>query len=292
MTEGEGSAERQYTSRRDQARVTLEALDRRSALLANLRTFAFVLFLVLLGLVIFDKLPRAALIASFGSLAAYVALAVVHAKVIGQEAREKVRKSLNERGLERLGGGWHKFPEKGAAHLPDGHLYATDLDVLGQGSLFQRLDDTGTKAGEAQLAKWLLTAAPTASEVRERQGAIKELLGLLDFRQSLVIEARLAGQDKADPSRFIAWTEAPSFLGSIRWAWVVAHVFPVFTIGAGLSAAFFDTTSLPFWIGTAIQLGVVQLTKTPISRMWTALTSGDQGFVRFEETFAAIDKQT
>lgn len=292
MTEGEGSAERQYTSRRDQARVTLEALDRRSALLANLRTFAFVLFLVLLGLVIFDKLPRAALIASFGSLAAYVALAVVHAKVIGQEAREKVRKSLNERGLERLGGGWHKFPEKGAAHLPDGHLYATDLDVLGQGSMFQRLDDTGTKAGEAQLAKWLLTAAPTASEVRERQGAIKELLGLLDFRQSLVIEARLAGQDKADPSRFIAWTEAPSFLGSIRWAWVVAHVFPVFTIGAGLSAAFFDTTALPFWIGTAIQLGVVQLTKTPISRMWTALTSGDQGFVRFEETFAAIDKQT
>lgn len=281
-----------YTERRDQARRTLEALDRRGARLANLRTLAFLSFLALVGLVVFDKLPRVVLAAGFGSFAAYVALAVIHAKVIGQEAREKVRRSLNERGLERLTGGWHRFPETGAALLPESHLYATDLDVLGQGSLFQRLDDTGTKAGEAQLAQWLLTAAPTALEVRERQGAVKELSQLLDFRQSLVIEARLAGQDKADPSRFIAWTEAPSFLQGIRWAWFAAHVLPVFTLGAGLSSAFFDTPALPFWIGVLVQLGVVQLTKTPINRMWVALTSGEQGFVRFEETFAAIDRQT
>ncbi|MBL8917801.1 MAG: DNA mismatch repair protein MutS [Myxococcaceae bacterium] len=281
-----------YTQRRDDARSALEALDRRGAWLANLRTFAFVTFLAVLGLVIFDKLPRLTLLASFLALGAYVALAVVHAKVLNREAREKVRKALNERGLERLTGGWHRFPEKGAAHLPDAHLYATDLDVLGQGSLFQRLDDTGTKAGEAQLARWLLSAAPTAAEVRERQGAVRELASLIDFRQRLVIEARLAGEDKADPTRFIAWTEAPSFLGGIRWAWLVAHTLPVFTIGAGLAAAFSELSSLPFWIGTALQLGVVQATKTPIERMWVALTSGDRGFVRFEETFAAIDAQT
>lgn len=281
-----------YTERRDQARRTLEVLDRRGALLANLRTLAFLTFLAVLGLVIFDKLPRALLALSFGALAGYVALAVVHARVIGQEAREKVRRSLNERGLERLSGGWHRFPEQGQALLPEGHLYGTDLDVLGQGSLFQRLDDTGTKAGEAQLAKWLLAPAPTAAEVRERQGAVKELTQQLDFRQLLVTEARLAGQDKADPTRFIAWTEAPSFLASIRWAWLVAHTLPVFTIGAGLASAFLDVTSLPFWIGTAVQLGIVQATKKPIERMWVALTSGDRGFVRFEETFAAIDRQT
>jgi len=281
-----------YTERRDQARRTLEALDRTGGRLANLRTLAFLTFLALAALVIFDRVPRAVLAAAFASFAGYVALAVVHARVIGQEAREKVRKSLNERGLERLTGGWHRFPEKGAAHLPEGHLYAADLDVLGQGSLFQRLDDTGTRAGEVQLAKWLLSAAPSASEVRARQGAVKELTALLDFRQALVTEARLAGQDKADPTRFIAWTEAPSFLGGIRWAWLAAHVLPVFTLGAGFASAFFDTPALPFWIGVVLQLGVVQLTKTPINRMWTALASGESGFVRFEETFAAIDRQT
>jgi hypothetical protein len=281
-----------YTQRRDEAKRTLEALDRQGARLANLRTLAFLTFLVVMGLVIFDKLPRVALLASFAGLGAYVALAVVHAKVLNREAREKVRRALNERGLERLSGGWHRFPEKGVAHLPEGHLYATDLDVLGQGSLFQRLDDTGTKAGEAQLARWLLSAAPSAAEVRERQGAVKELAAQLDFRQRLVIEARLAGEDKADPTRFIAWTEAPSFLGGVRWAWFVAHTLPVFTLGAGLAAAFFDVSSLPFWLGTGVQLAIVQATKKPIERMWVALTSGDRGFVRFEETFAAIDAQT
>ncbi|MDX2015847.1 MAG: DNA mismatch repair protein MutS [Myxococcaceae bacterium] len=285
------SAEQAYTIRRDTAKAALVSLDRQGATLANLRTLTFLTFLIVLGLVIFDKLPRWALLASLGSLAGYVALAVAHAKVLGREAREQVRLSLNERGLARLSGQWHTFPEKGAALLPDGHLYAGDLDVLGQGSLFQRLDDTGTKAGERQLAAWLLTAAPSAAEVGERQGAVRELTPLLDFRQALVTEARLAGQDKADPTRFIAWTEAPSFLSKLQWAWPLAHVLPVFTLGAGAAAAFFDVSSLFFWGGVLVQLGVVRLTGVALNQMWVALSSGEQGFVRFEETFAAIDRQ-
>ncbi len=284
-------AKEAYRARRDEAKRLLEALDRRGAWLANLRTVTFLTFLAVFVAVVFGKLPRLALAGSFASLVGYVVLAVMHARVLGEEARAKVKRSLNERGLARLDGGWHQFPEKGLVHLPEGHLYAVDLDVLGQGSLFQRLDDTGTKSGEAQLARWLLVAADP-KEVRSRQGAVKELAGLLDFRQALVTEARLAGQDKADPTRFIAWTEAPSFLSAIRWAWIAAHVFPAITLSFGLASAFFDTPALPFWIGVAVQLGVVQLTKTPIERMWTALTSGERAFVRFEDTFAAIDRQT
>jgi hypothetical protein len=286
------NATQAYTTRRDTATAALVALDRQGARLANLRTLTFLTFLALLGLVIFVKLPRWALVGSLASLAAYVALAVVHARVIGQEAREKVRKSLNERGLKRLSGQWHDFPETGAALMPEAHLYAADLDVLGQGSLFQRLDDTGTKAGERQLAAWLLEASATGDEVRARQGAVKELTPLLDFRQALVTEARLAGQDKADPTRFIAWTEAPSFLSKVQWAWPLAHVLPVFTLGAGIASAFFDVTALPFWAGVLVQLAIVRLTGESLNHMWVALSSGEQGFVRFEETFAAIDRQT
>lgn len=281
-----------YSERRDDAARVLSSLDARGARLANLRTLTFVAATAIAVAVIFDQLPRWAWLAAFACLAGYIALAVVHSKVLRDEARQRVRKALNDRGLSRLSGAWHQFPEKGLSHLPDGHLYATDLDVIGQGSLFQRLDDTGTRAGERQLAQWLLTAAPTTNELLERQGAVRELSTQIDFRQALVIEARLAGSDKADPTRFIGWTEAPSFLDSIRWAFVVAHVFPVFTIGAGLAAALFDVTALPFWVGVAVQLGVVALTKGPINRMWVALSSGESGFFRFEQTFAAIDRQT
>ncbi|MEW6434263.1 MAG: DNA mismatch repair protein MutS [Myxococcota bacterium] len=269
----------------------LRRLDRRGAWLANGRTVTFVAFAGLLLAVLFEKVPRVGLLGALAALAGYVALAIVHARVLRDEAKAKVLKALNERGLARLDGTWHAFPETGAELLPEGHLYGADLDVVGQGSLFQRLDDTGTKAGERQLADWLLTAAPDAATVKARQDALKELAPKLDFRQALITEARLAGKDKADPSRFIAWAEGPSPLDRIRWAYPIAHVLPVFTIGAGLLSANDVISALPFWVGLAAQVGIVFATRVPLGRMWEALTVGERGFIRFEETFKAIDAE-
>ncbi|MFO0600082.1 MAG: DNA mismatch repair protein MutS [Myxococcaceae bacterium] len=278
----------------------MRALDARGATLANLRTLSFLAFVGLLGVRIFqDKFASLAgvpgvvfMLGSIAALAIYVWLAMVHARVIHDEAFSKVKLSLNERGLARLDGEWHAFPSTGEGKLPEGHLYAGDLDLVGKGSLFQRLDDTGTSAGEARLLSWLLTAAPSSDEVRSRQAAVKELAPLVDFRQSLVAEARLAGKkDKADPKRFLEWAEAPSALDSIRWAWPVAHVLPAITITCGLLAANELISALPFWIGLALQVAIIGATRKPIASMWAAVTLGERGFVRFEETFRAIDSQ-
>ncbi|MEW5737439.1 MAG: DNA mismatch repair protein MutS [Myxococcota bacterium] len=274
--------------RRTQA---LARADRQGAMLAHLRTVAFLGFAGLVLAVIFEKVPRLGLLGALAFLALYVGLAIVHARVLRSEAMAKVLLSLNQRGLARLDGKWHDFPERGSELLPDGHLYGADLDVVGQGSLFQRLDDTGTKAGERQLAQWLLTAAPDAATVRARQDALKELAPQLDFRQALITEARLAGKDKADPARFIAWAEGPSSLDAIRWAFPIAHVLPIFTISAGLLAANDLISPLPFWGGLAIQVGIVFATRIPLGKMWEALMLGERGFIRFEETFRAIDAQ-
>lgn len=267
----------------------LKRLDRQGALLANLRTVTFLGFAAVLLAVIFEKLPRLGVVGALACLAGYIALAIVHARVLRDEAKARVLQSLNERGLARLDGKWHAFPQTGADLLPEGHLYGADLDVVGQGSLFQRLDDTGTKAGEQQLAAWLLEAAPDAASVKARQQALKELAPQLDFRQALITEARLAGKDKADPSRFIAWAEGPSPLDRIRWAYPLAHVLPIFTIGAGLLSANEVISALPFWIGLALQVAIVFATRVPLGRMWEALMLGERGFIRFEETFRAID---
>lgn len=269
----------------------LRRFDRRGALLAHLRTATF-LASVGVGLaVIFERLPRVWVLAALGCLAAYVVLAVVHSGVLREESRARVLLALAQRGLARLTGGWRGFPQTGAEFLPEGHLYAADLDVLGQGSLFQRLDDTGTRAGAQQLAAWLLEAAPDAAAVEARQQALRELAPLLDFRQALIAEARLAGDERADPSRFIAWAEGTSPLSGIRWAFPIAHVLPVFTITAGLLAANDVIDALPFWLGLGAQVAIVLATRGPLGRMWEALTLGDRGFVRFEETFRAIDAQ-
>ena len=285
-------ARAEYEARVKRFQDELVALDRSGGRLANLRTITFLGFVALLFLVGFDRIPRIGLLGAVASLGGYIALAVVHAGVIRREDFARVRLALNERGLLRLQGRWHDFPSTGTGRVPEGHLYAGDLDITGRGSLFQRLDDTGTAAGEQRLLDWLMTPAESAAAVRHRQDAVKELAPLIDFRQSLVAEARMAGKkDKADPSRFLAWAEAPSSLDAIRWAWPVAHVLPAFTITVGLLAANDVMSALPFWIGLLIQIGIVLATRKPIGAMWEALTIGERGFVRFEETFAAIDAQ-
>lgn len=287
------TARAEYEARVTQYRAELVALDRSGSRLANLRTITFLGF-VLLGFAVgFDKIPRWGLLGAVVSLAGYIGLAVVHAGVIRREDLAKMRLSLNERGLLRLQGRWHDFPSTGEGRVPDGHLYGGDLDITGRGSLFQRLDDTGTAAGEQRLLDWLLTPAENAQAIRRRQDAVRELAPLIDFRQTLVAEARMAGKkDKADPTKFLKWAESPSTLGAIKWARPVAHVLPVVTIGAGLlSANDLLPNALPFWIGLIIQIGIVVATRKPIGRMWEALAMGERGFIRFEETFAAIDAQ-
>ena len=287
-----GPARAEYDTRVTQFRGELVTLDRSGARLAHLRTLTFVGFVGLGFAVGFDKIPRWGLLASLACLAGYIALAVIHASVIRREDFAKMRLSLNERGQLRLQGRWHDFPSTGEGRVPDGHLYAGDLDITGRGSLFQRLDDTGTAAGEQRLLDWLMTPGLSATAIHARQDAVRELAPLIDFRQTLVSEARMAGKkDKADPSRFLAWAEAPSTLQAIRWAWPVAHVLPVLTIGAGLLAANEVINALPFYIGLAIQIGIVVVTRKPIGAMWEALAMGERGFIRFEETFASVDAQ-
>jgi hypothetical protein len=285
------TAQQAYEAGVSAAQARLGWLDRRGATLANLRTLAFLAMLALLGLVIFERLPREGLMGALACFALYVALAVVHARVIREEEHRRVQLALNQRGLQRLAGQWRSFPETGAALLPEGHLYAGDLDLLGPASLFQRLDETGTRAGERQLAQWLLEPAGSAEAVKARQLALQELAPKLAFRQALVTETRIAGQDKADPSRFIDWCEASSALDAIRWAWPVAHLLPALTLVLGLLSMAHVLTNVPVALGVLAQVVVVLLTRKPLGRLWEALLMGDRGFVRFSETFAAIDAE-
>ncbi len=285
------TARAEYETRTRQYRAELDALDRRGGWLANFRTVTFLAFLGFGFWGGWTARPMLFLPA-LAALAAYVALAIIHAGVIRREDFARVKLTLNERGLKRLDGAWHDFPSTGAGRVPDGHLYGGDLDLTGTGSLFQRLDETSTAAGEAQLIGWLLAPAPDAETISARQASVKELGPLIDFRQSLVAEARIAGKkDKADPTRFLAWAEAPSTLSAIRWAYPLAHVLPVLTITAAFLASNDVISALPAWLGLIAQIAVIHFTRKPIAAMWEALSLGERGFVRFEETFRAIDAQ-
>ena len=67
-----------------------------------------------------------------------------------------------------------------------GHLSARDLDLFGEGSLFELLCDVQTPAGRETLARWLQTPAPP-EEVLSRQQAILSLADRTDLRERMAL---------------------------------------------------------------------------------------------------------
>lgn len=277
-----------YQSRLTSLREQLARLDRISSRWANLRGLLFLGAAVLAGFLLFGELEKRLwwVVGALG--AAYGAAAFAHHRVLAREERAKLRVSLNERGVARVTGKWHDFPEKGERYLEPDHLYAPDLDVFGQGSLFQLLDETGTRLGEQMLASWLSAPAPPEALVR-RQGAIRELTPLNDFRQDLVVESRLVSRAKADPSGFIAWAELPSALEKVRWAKALPFILPPATIALFLLARADVVPSAAVWGALIVQLLVARLVSGPLSEYFGRISSGEGGFVRFEHAFEQVE---
>ena len=71
------------------------------------------------------------------------------------------------------------------------HPYTTDLNIFGQGSLFQYINATSSFRGERILAG--LCRSSAAEKIRLRQEAVSDLSARLDFRQYL----QAAGMDSS-----------------------------------------------------------------------------------------------
>jgi hypothetical protein len=171
-------------------------------------------------------------------VAAFVVLAVVHSRVA--EARGRVVRAMDfyQLGLARIEDRWaglgqHEFSIDG-----ESHLYAGDLDLFGQGSLFELLSTARTRTGQETLARWLQKAASPA-EIRHRQAAAAELAPLLDLREDL----GTLGSDPVDsihPDAMIAWGEGPDRLTS-RWPRIVAPLLAGLTLAALVWTVAVDT---------------------------------------------------
>jgi hypothetical protein len=140
----------------------------------------------------------------------FILLAVAHERVIRGRRRAQRAVSHYRAGLARLEDRWSGAGEPGTRYRRVDHPYAEDLDLFGDGSLFQRICSARTRAGEGRLAAWLQEPAPV-EEVGSRQEAVQELRDRLDLREDLALlgeEFRSGGH----PKELAAWATAPPIL--------------------------------------------------------------------------------
>jgi hypothetical protein len=140
-----------------------------------------------------------------------------------------------EKGTARLVRNWESL-DTGQAFADPNHFYSKDLDLFGQGSLFQLLCAARTQMGRETVANWMRCPA-SIEEIRDRQAAISELRGRRELPESLAA----AGPMQAFDSR-------PEFLKT--WAAESCPPFPSWARPLALLLAL-AALALPvlFWFG-------------------------------------------
>jgi hypothetical protein len=181
VNDGNRAVEDLYRQRLAERQAALAAKERTHGHYAMAR---LAVFGAGVALVVFGGASAGNLLAA--PIAAFLMLAIGHARLLNARDRAKSAVAFYERGLARVRHQWIGKGRDGADLAPESHLFAADLDLFGRGSLFELLATMRTHVGEETLAQWLLAPA-SPGEIGARQDAVRELSGRLDLRERVAI---------------------------------------------------------------------------------------------------------
>ncbi|MEE8580537.1 MAG: DNA mismatch repair protein MutS [Myxococcota bacterium] len=248
---GGGDPGAEYAHRLARARSHAERLRAQERWISQLRLTVFGIGL-LAGWLIFGTHTL-----SMGWLAPvvllFLALVLVHDRVIGKRRRAERRMSFYEDGLARIEGRFTGREERGEAYREDDHPYADDLDLFGEASLFARLCTARTAAGEETLAEWLKRPAQS-DQVRARQGAIEELRARLDLREDLALLGEEV-RSRFEPGAMLRWGAEPARSRSPTPR-IAAGLFAIANGAALLAWIFTEVGALPLGISLTMAAGL------------------------------------
>ena len=230
-TSGHGDPHEDYTRRLGSRRAALAEAIRQHVTFGNLRVAALVA-----GLATAYAAFVGRLFSGWWLLVPAVAFfwaGRLLERAVNARARLGRAVAFYERARARLDGLWAGTGgETGDRFLDDAHLYARDLDLFGEASLFELLSSARTQIGEETLAAWLQAPAEPPA-VRARQEAVRELAPRIDLREDLAVlgeDARTGVHAKA----LAAWGEGPARLdspGVPAWVWALSGAGALAVIG-------------------------------------------------------------
>jgi hypothetical protein len=170
-------------------------------------------------------------------------------------------KRFYDRAVQRVKGNWARSGSTGEEFSDPGHVYATDLHVFGEGSLFELLCTVRTSIGRRGLANYLLKP-PVVEETLLRQEAVRELQGGTNIRESIATlgefefqesqqdtfeewlsssrlsVARLPRVTLAITSGLLAGIVLAGLLGMVSWTNVAIWTCPLIAFHAGVGLWF------------------------------------------------------
>lgn len=206
--------------------------------------------------------------------------------VLVMRARDRAltRRGIHERHLLRIEGRTRGFPHGGELCSSE-HPYASDLDIVGPGSVFERIAVTHTQRGAETLARFLGAPADRAT-VLERQAAVVELAENIELRQELEAAVLDTGAESLDGRLFLDLAQKPRFvtkhLHIIRWALPLTTAVLIALSGRVLPSG-------TWLIGLGLQALVVWRTGAAVSDRYGLLSSRHRFVESFRELLRVVE---
>src|SRR5947209_4634520 len=133
---------------------TVSVLQQRHRLIGNIRLGVFFLFAVLCWVYVRSGAFSPWLLVV--TILVFIALVLLHQRILNATNKAERAAASYKRSLARIEDRWSGSGETGSEFRREGHLYSDDLNILGEGSLFQLLCVARSRMGKECLADWLL----------------------------------------------------------------------------------------------------------------------------------------
>ena len=225
-----------YQKRKELFTARLKLISKKINIISNLRLAVALIFL---ALVYFGLRNHALFYFLPPFLIAFIVLVRKHGGLFEQKVHLQNLSTVQKHELHTLDGDF-SHNSSGSEFINIHHPYTHDLDIFGEGSLFQYISRCNTRGGKNLLAKRLSSKPQTTGDILSWQQAISELAGKTDFRHELHALSMQTDEQPDDERQLNQWLNEPAFIYGKPFYRFVLNVFPVVTMGLIILAIFLD----------------------------------------------------
>lgn len=234
--------------------ILLQRSNRISKLISLLRLLVFIIAGILV--LVFAKSNSAAgiIISIISCIAVFILLIRIHTKILTDKKFQEAKIKINENELASLEGNFSCF-ENGTDFIDPDHPYTVDLDIFGEGSLFQFLNRTSTHTGRENLAFRLRTLCLNPEVIKQNQEAIAELSQKTAWRQDFQATGIVYEDKKTDKEKILNWLQLPALFNHTIFSLLLIFI-PVLTVIMILFASIGSISVLQFIFYLTLPLGI------------------------------------
>jgi hypothetical protein len=225
-----------YTERLDNLSLQEKDLRKELRIYSILRLLSFLLIVSGIFIIVPKSLPVGLIISSV-SLVLFFSLIKVHLRKGEKYTHIKGLIQINSDEILGLNYNFSCF-NSGPEFINCDHACSFDLDLFGDGSLFQFLNRTVTIRGKKKLAGWLTNENLNSKNILDKQEAIKELSGYNELLQDFRAKGSTREDNENDIILLKNWVDKPLYYLKRKIYLMLIYILPISTFTA-IIASFF-----------------------------------------------------